>query len=263
MFGAGAISMTFWCRRWIEQSRSNRCITWPWAVGQDLHLDVPRTADGLLDERRRIAEGALGLAHRGLDRLPQPGRVVDPAHAAAAAAGDRLDEDRKADLLGAGDQLVEVGRRRGRSQRRDPGGPGRLQGPDLVAGQLQHVGRRADEGDPGVDAGPRQVRVLAQEPVAGVDGVRPGLAGRADDLGDVEVRPDRVPALADQVGLVGLDAVDRVAVLVGVDGDRLRAELVRGAEGPDGDLTPVGDEHLGEHAGIYPSDRRAPHPFHG
>ena len=29
--GAGVSSMSFWKRRWIEQSRSPRCSTWPWA----------------------------------------------------------------------------------------------------------------------------------------------------------------------------------------------------------------------------------------
>ena len=47
-----------------------------------------------------------------LDGLSQLGRVVDPAHAATAAAGDRLDEDREADVLRTGDQLVQVGRGR-------------------------------------------------------------------------------------------------------------------------------------------------------
>ena len=31
MVGAGASSSTFWWRRWVEQSRSNRCTTLPWA----------------------------------------------------------------------------------------------------------------------------------------------------------------------------------------------------------------------------------------
>ena len=64
------------------------------AVGEDLHLDVARVHDGLLDEDGRVAEGALGLAHAGLDRLAQVRRVVDAPHAAAAAAGDGLDEER-------------------------------------------------------------------------------------------------------------------------------------------------------------------------
>ena len=66
------------------------------AVGEDLHLDVPRLDHRLLDEDGRVAERALGLAHAGLDRLAQVRRVVDPAHAAAAATGDRLDEQRVA-----------------------------------------------------------------------------------------------------------------------------------------------------------------------
>ena len=30
MVGAGASSSTFWCRRWVEQSRSKRWTTLPW-----------------------------------------------------------------------------------------------------------------------------------------------------------------------------------------------------------------------------------------
>ena len=30
MPGAGASSITFWCRRCAEQSRSKRCTAWPW-----------------------------------------------------------------------------------------------------------------------------------------------------------------------------------------------------------------------------------------
>ena len=69
-----------------------------------------------------------------------------------------------------------------------------------------------------------------------------------DDLGDVEVGAHRVAALADQVRLVGLDPVDRVAVLVGKTATVCATELVGGAEGADGDLTAVGDQDLGEHA---------------
>ena len=57
-FGAGAISMTFWWRRCTEQSRSNRCTVVPGRVGEDLHLDVARAHDGLLEEHARVAEGA-------------------------------------------------------------------------------------------------------------------------------------------------------------------------------------------------------------
>src|SRR6185312_6672017 len=69
-------------------------------------------------------------------------------------------------------------------------------------------------------------------------------------LVDGEVRADRVADRADLVRLVGLGAVQGVAVLVREDRHRGDAELVRGAERPDGDLTPVGDQHLAEHGGL-------------
>ena len=56
-----------------------------------------------------------------------------------------------------------------------------------------------------------------------------------------------VPAPADQVGLIRLDPVHRIAVLVGVDRNGLCSELVGRAEGTDRDLSAVGDEDLGEH----------------
>ena len=50
--------------------------------------------------------------------------------------------------------------------------PGGGDGAGLVAGQVQHLRRRPDERDAGVRTGLRQVGVLRQESVAGVDRVR-------------------------------------------------------------------------------------------
>ena len=218
-------------------------------VGQDLHLDVPRVDHGLLQEHGGVAERRLGLAHRGLDRLAQLPRLGHPAHAPPAAAGHRLDEHREPDLLGRGDQRVDVGRWLRRVEHGHPGLPGRGHRAGLVAGQVQHLGRRADEGDAGPRAAGGQLRVLGQEAVAGVDGVRTGPPGRLQNLVDGQVGPHRVAGLADLVGLVGLGPVQRVAVLVREHGDRGDAQLVGGAEGPDRDLPPVRDEYLAEHSG--------------
>ena len=136
---------------------------------------------------------------------------------------------------------------RHRGQRRDAGRLGGRDRAGLVAGQRQHVGGRADEGDAGVGAGLGQRGVLREEAVAGVDRVRAGPhRGRDDRLG-VEVGAHRVAALADLVGLVGLQPVLGPAVLVREHRDRPRAELVGGTERPDRDLAAVGHEHLGEH----------------
>src|SRR5439155_27072433 len=48
--------------------------------------------------------------------------------------------------------------------------------------------------------------------------------------------------------LVGLEPVQRGAVLVREHRDGRRPQFVRGPERPDRDLTPVGDEYLAEHA---------------
>ena len=228
------------------------------AVGEDLDLDVPRVDDGLLDEHRGVAEGALGLPHAGLDRLAQRLGLVDPAHAAAAAAGDRLDEQRVGQVARRLDERVDVGGGVDRRQGRDAGRLGRRDGPGLVAGEGEHLGGRADEGDPGVRAGLRELGVLGQEAVAGVDRVRPGAHRGLHDHVRVEVGAHRVAALADLVGLVGLEPVLGAPVLVREDRDGLRAELVGGPERADRDLAPVGDQHLGEHAGQASGARSPP-----
>ena len=61
-----------------------------------------------------------------------------------------------------------------------------------------------------------------------------------------EIGLDRPLALADLIGLVGLEAVQGELVLLGIDGDGRDAELGRGAEDADGDLGAVGDEQAAE-----------------
>ena len=60
-------------------------------------------------------------------------------------------------------------------------------GARLVAEQRQLVGRGADEGEPGVGAGLREVRPLAEEAVAGMHRVAAGGLRDADQRGDVEI----------------------------------------------------------------------------
>ena len=80
-----------------------------------------------------------------------------------------------------------------------------------------------------------------------MDRVGAGLAGDAHDLVDGQVgvdRPHRLAAgrLADEVGLVGLEAVEGELVLVRVDRDRRQPQLGRRAKDADGDLGAVRDQ---------------------
>ena len=54
-------------------------------VGEQLHLDVARPLEVALAVERAVAERALGLAFRGVERLLELGRGTHDAHAPATA----------------------------------------------------------------------------------------------------------------------------------------------------------------------------------
>src|SRR6266851_9134151 len=70
------------------------------AVGEDLHLDMARPRQVFLDQHGVVAERGLGLALGGGESGGEIRRALDDAHALAAAARRRLDEDGKAGFLG-------------------------------------------------------------------------------------------------------------------------------------------------------------------
>ncbi len=71
-------------------------------VAEHLNLDMARLLDILLDQHRIVAEGGLGLALRAAQRTLEFIRIVDAAHALAAAARTRLDEHGVADFTRLG-----------------------------------------------------------------------------------------------------------------------------------------------------------------
>ena len=86
------------------------------AVGQDLHLDVPGLLDVFFEINAAILEGLLRFLLGRLEPGLEADVVAGHAHAAAAAAGRRLDQHGIAHLLGQahglgliGDQPVAAG----------------------------------------------------------------------------------------------------------------------------------------------------------
>jgi hypothetical protein len=115
--------------------------------------------------------------------------------------------------------------------------------------RLAHHGDRVrwrpEELDARVLAGLRQVLVLAEEAVAGMQRVAAGLLGGGDDLPDVEVALARLAAAEmDRVG--GAANVQGRAVGIGVDRDGLDAHLLGGADHAQRDLATVGNEDASE-----------------
>ena len=116
---------------------------------------------------------------------------------------------------------------------------------DLVAHDLDRLGRRPDPRHAGGDECAREVGVLGEEAVAGVHAVGARRADRVEDRVGVEVALGRGLA-AERVRLVGVAHVLGVAVELGVHRDGRDAELATRAHHADRDLTSVRDQDLRE-----------------
>ena len=182
--------------------------------------------------------------------MPQVGRRARDLHAAAAAAGGRLDQHREADGLGdlhrlglAGDGAV------GARHHGDAEALGGLLGLDLVAHDADVLGRRADEGDAVLLEDLGEAGVLRQEAVARMDGVGAGDLAGGEQARNVEIALGG-RRRADADALVGEAHVHGVGV-----GGRMHrhggdAQLLAGALDAQCDLAAVGDQDLVEHRGL-------------
>ncbi len=218
-------------------------------IAEDLDLDVARPIDVALEDQRVVAERAGGLALRAVEGgVDLVGRAHD-AHALAAAAGRRLDQQREADRQGLGAQrrprlIVAVVA----GHHRHAGGDGALLGGLFRAEQRDHHRRRADERQAGGGHRLGEAGVLRQEAVAGVDGVGAAGPGRGDDAVDRQVAVAR-RRRAQPDGDVGQPDVGRVGVGVGEHRDRAQAHVAAGAQHARGDLAAVGDQHAVDRPG--------------
>ena len=217
------------------------------AVAEDLHLDVPRLAEVLLEVDLVVAERGLGLGARGREGGLHVGGGAGELHAAAAAAGGRLDDHRVAELPGDLPRLVE---RRHRAVRAGHAGDAelahRLLGGDLVAHQPDVLGGRADEDQAVVLDHVDEGGVLGEEAVAGMDRLGAGDLAGGDDVRHRQVALAR-RRRADADALVGHADVHGVRVGGRMDRHGLDAHLLAGAVDAQRDLAPVRDQHLLEH----------------
>ena len=216
-------------------------------VAQHLDLDVARPAEILLDIDRVVVESGLGFGARQREGFGGCLGILHDLHAATAAAGDGLDQDRPADLFAEFDDvLYRLDRTRRSRHQRQPEFQRRLLGHDLVAHHRDMLRRRTDEGETVCLDSFGEARILRQEAVARMDGVGAGDRRGGEDGGNVEV------ALAgrrraDAHRFVGQPDMHRVAVGGRMDGDGLDAHLAAGAVDTERDLAAVGDEDLVEH----------------
>ena len=115
----------------------------------------------------------------------------------------------------------------------------------LAAHQRDRVRRRTDERQAGVTAGGRELGVLGQKAVAGMDRVGAARPRRVDDPIDAEVAV-RGGIAADRDGLVRHADVASGAITGGIHGDGGEAEIAAGAEDAHGNLAAIGDQNLAQ-----------------
>ncbi len=174
------------------------------------------------------------------------GRRHQP-HPFAAAAGDGLHEHRVADRCGDRRDLGVTDRRAERLDRsrhdRDAGVDRHLAGAGLAAHPFHRLGRRADERQSRVRTRAREVGVLREESVAGMDRRRAGSSRDVHQFVRAQVALRRRVG-TDRVGLVGEPDVQARAVAVGVHGDGGNPQFAAGANHADGDFATVGNQDL-------------------
>ena len=231
-------------------------------VAGHLDLDVPGPLDEAFDVESVTAKGAPGLVAAAWPLALERRGVPDGGHPAAASAPRRLDHD-PAPVLSEGDQ--ELARRRkfafhpGPRKDRHPAALRERSRPGLVAEELESLRGRSDKRDAAFRASPREVRVLAQEPVPGVDGVAARPLRRPDDRLPVKVGGNTPPR--ERHHLVRPRRVQGPRVILGADRHRSEAKLRRAPRDADGDLPAIGDEDAPESHVLSWSDRRAQPPI--
>ena len=213
------------------------------AVGEHLDLDVPGIQHEPLEEQRVVAERRRRLAARTGKCGRKFGGVMHHPHALAAATRGRLDQDREAHLGCAGDQVIvgEARTRDARHHRHSEGRHGGLGG-DLVAHRLDRGNRWADECHPGSLQRGRELRVLREESVAGVNGLRTSAAHGVED------GIDRQVALAGRAAVRSgprrrPDDVPGVRVGIAEHRDRPNSHGTQRADHPHRDFAAVGDQN--------------------
>ena len=195
-------------------------------VAEELDLDVTGPFEVVLGEDSVVPERGARLASRGVERVVELVRRAHDSHPTATAAGCCLQQKWESELPGL--------------TRLHDGDAGlacdslRL---ELVSAGAQRCRGGTDEDDPGGGHRLGEIRVLGEEPVAGMDRVCARLLRRADQLVRQEIALD-----VDR--LVCGARVQRAPVVRRDDGDGRDPKRASGAEDATGDLAAVGYEEL-------------------
>jgi hypothetical protein len=217
------------------------------AVAEHLHLDVARREDVFLNQHAVVAKRARRLSLCALERVVEVLSGIDAAHPLPAAARDRLDQHRIADIAGFLLEalrvlvLAEIAGGHGHA-----GFGHQLLRRILEAHGADAVRLRSDPDEARLDHRLSEICILREEAVARVDRFSLRCLRRRDDLLADEVALAR-RARPDMHGLVGHAHVQRLGVRIRINRDRAHPESPRGTDHAARDFAAVGDEERLHH----------------
>ncbi len=225
------------------------------SVTDDLHLDVACVRHEFLDVERARSESLLCFRCRTGERFAQIGDTLHRPHAATTATCYGLQHHgaARAQAFEKGPCLIE---RHGVAESRlhwytAAFRQGSREG--LVAEPLQRLDTGPHKCESGVFAGFRKGGDFAEESVARMHGVATGLFRKRDDSCGIEI--GRNPDGTEFQRQVGMARVQRLTVILGIDGYRRYAQVRGGTGYADGDFAAIGDKQALKHLSLVPPGR--------
>ena len=217
------------------------------AIAKHLDFNMARALHIFFDQHRTIAKAAHRLALATGQSACKVCRGFDNAHALAAAARAGLDEHRIANAvcLALQERRVLVGAVVARHQRH-AGALHQLLGLGLQTHGANGAGRRPDKRQTRVSTGLGKGVVLAQETIAGVNGLRTTRQRRLNDGLPAQVAVFG-RAAANVHRLVAHLYMARLGIGIRIHGHGLNTQTRSRCRHTASDFAAVGDEDFGEH----------------
>ena len=200
------------------------------SVAKDLNFYMSGPRNAAFKHHGIVAESGAGFLTSQGQLIGKVLQVVDPAYAVTATASAGLDQEWSADSPSFGGQIHVAGTVYVIT--RDHGYSSRLSSRlscDLRAHLADDFRLWVNEDEARIDAGLREIRVLCQEAVPWVYGVRTGGQGSHDQGVAVEVAGSRFGG-TDVYYLVRVADMRRVAVRIRIDGDGIQSLVMAGPD---------------------------------
>ncbi len=217
------------------------------AIGHDLKFNVARIDDKLFQIHLIVSKCFLRLMTRAVEGGFKAWLIMRSAHPAAAAAGGRLDHHRVTKLLCDFHRLILCLNDSIAAGRYRHAGFARSRTSSvLVAHRLHRTRGRADELDIAAFADFHEMRILSEEPIAGMNRVNIADLGRAHDPIDFQITL-KAGRRTDADRFIGELDVERIDVCFRIDRESANAEFLTGANHPQRDFSAISNENFLEH----------------